>query len=130
MGLISSVISFINEISLGQHYFKIGLLFKETNIVNGILTCAEVWNNVTMKQIEKLENVDESYLRKLLSAPATTTKEALYIETGKLPIRFIVSMRRLLYWWHLVQLDPNGMRTAKNGDHPVNKLSKFPPKKW
>ena len=109
MGIISSVTAILNEVSLGKHYFNIGLLFRETNIINGILTCAEVWNNVTQNQIERLESVDETYLRSLFGAPATTTKEALYIETGKLPIRFIVSMRRLMYWWHLTKEDKSSM---------------------
>ena len=52
----------INQVSLGIHYFSIGFLLRESNVVNGILTCAEVWHNFTLKQIERLENVDERNL--------------------------------------------------------------------
>ena len=45
----------------------------------------------------------------MLNAPAKTAIEALFIETGKIPIRFIVSMRRLAYWWHLLQQDNDSM---------------------
>ena len=54
--------------------------------------------------MERLEKIDEDYLRKLLDAPAKTPKECLYIETGKIPIRFIIQRRRLMYWKHLVSV--------------------------
>ena len=93
IGIINSVITLINNISLGQHYFKIGLLFRETNIINGIMTSIEVMHNITKKQVSKLENIDEIYLRKLLRAPVTTAIEALFIETGKIPLGIILKMR-------------------------------------
>ena len=63
IGLISQVISMLKEISLGQHYFQIGLLLRDSNIINGILFNSEIWYGVNTKQIEKLENFDEIYLR-------------------------------------------------------------------
>ena len=45
MGINCSVIALLNEVSLGRHYFNMGLLFRESNVLNGILTCAEVWHN-------------------------------------------------------------------------------------
>ena len=109
MGIISSVMSLIDHISLGSHYFRIGLLFRETNVINGIMTCVEVLHGLTKTQIEKLKNVDEIYLRKLLGAHSKTPIEALYIETGKIPIHIIIKMRRLMYWWHLVNTKEDSM---------------------
>jgi hypothetical protein len=31
----------------------------------------------------------------------------LFIETGKLTVKHIIKMRRVMYWWHLVNLDKN-----------------------
>ena len=59
-------------------------------------------NGITSTHIEKLQSVDESYLRKILGAPITTAKEAIYMETGKILLFLIIKMRRLLYWWNLV----------------------------
>ena len=81
----------------------------ETNVISGIMSCMEVMHNITKKQVRKLENIDEIYLRKLLRAPVTTAIEALYIETGKIPIGIILKMRRLLYWWNIVSQDSNSM---------------------
>ena len=109
IGIICSVTSLLKNISLGKHYFKIGLLFRETNVINGITSCIEVTHGITKQQVKKLENIDEIYLRKLLGAPITTAKEALYIETGKIPLSIILKMRRLLYWWNLVNQNKNSM---------------------
>ena len=109
MGIVSSVTSLINNISLGQHYFRIGLLFRETNIINGIMSCTEVMHGITNQQVQKLQNVDEIYIRKLLGAPVTTAKEALFIETGKIPLDIILKTRRLMYWWNVVNQDSNSM---------------------
>ena len=109
MGIISSVISLLKHISLGKHYFKMGLLFRESNVINGILTCVEVLNGLTEQQVKKLQNVDEIYMRKLLSAHSKVAKEALFIETGKIPINIVIKMRRLMYWWHIVNKDNTSM---------------------
>ena len=61
MGIVSSVTSLLNHVSLGFHYFKMGLLLQETNVINGIMTCTEVLHGITKEQVKKLENVDEVY---------------------------------------------------------------------
>ena len=53
------------------------------------------------RHVEELEKVDEMYLRSLLDAHTNTAIEALYIETGKMPIRFLIQKRRLMYWHHV-----------------------------
>ena len=78
IGLISPVIAIIKEVSLGRHYFDIGLLFRNSNIINGILTNSEVWYGVRKKHVEQLEKIDEMYIRKLFSAHSKTPIEALY----------------------------------------------------
>ena len=86
MGITTSVISLLKHISLGRHYFRMGLLFRETNVINGIMKCIEFLHRLTKSQVQKLENVDETYLRKLLGAHSKVAKEALFIETGKIPM--------------------------------------------
>ena len=55
IGLVSQVISLIKEVTLGQYYFKIGLSYRKTNIVNGLLFNSEIWYNLKKCQIKKLE---------------------------------------------------------------------------
>ena len=48
--------------------------------------------------------IDEAYLRNLFKAHSKTPIEAFYLETGKLPLRYILKSRRLMYWWHIEKL--------------------------
>merc|ERR1712030_140585 len=68
---------------------------------------SEVWYGLSKKNIKKLEKVDEIFLRNLLNAHSKTSTEALYIETGTVPLRFIIQCRRLMYWKHLISIDKN-----------------------
>jgi hypothetical protein len=102
VGIVTQMSILLKEVSLGKHYFTIGILFRNTNVINGILTNSEVWYKIRQKHIKTLENIDEMYLRKMLEAHSKTPIEALYIETGTMPIRYILKMRRLMYWWHLI----------------------------
>ena len=57
------------------------------------------------KHIESLEHSDLELLRKILNAHSKTAKEAFFLELGIYPIRYYVSMRRLMYLWHVLHRD-------------------------
>ena len=42
---------------------------------------------------------------KVLDVKRTVAKEAIYIETGKLKIEYLVKMKRLSYYWHILKRD-------------------------
>ena len=52
--------------------------------------------------IEKLEQVDRIFFRKLFQVPNGTAIEAFYLETSSIPIRHILIGRRLLYYWDII----------------------------
>ena len=51
---------------------------------------------------EILENIDLMLIRNLLKGHSKTAKEAFYLETGLIPIRFIVMKRRVMYLHHIL----------------------------
>ena len=53
--------------------------------------------NVTKTEIDNLERIDERFLRKIFAAPSTTPKVCLYLESGQLPLRFVLISRRLSF---------------------------------
>ena len=55
-----------------------------------------------MEHIELLEMCDRSLLTRLFSTPSSCSYEAVFLETGCLPIRFIIQGRRLMYYWTLL----------------------------
>ena len=68
--------------------------------------------NLGLDDIKKLEAKDEDLLRSILDSGRNTTKLLLYSELGVTPIRFLVSMRRLLYYHYIKNLDDKS--TLKN----------------
>ena len=80
----------LEEIPFGSHRIEAGMCMRNGMLLNGILTNSEVWYGVLKKHVEKLEKNDELFLRSVLDSHSKTAIEALYIETGKIPIRFII----------------------------------------
>ena len=118
--------------------------------MNGILTNAEIWYPLSDGQIEVLENVDLMLLRKLVKGHSKAPKETFFMETGLLPIKFMVMKRRLLYlhiltkpkselirkvyevqrnmftkhdWYNLVMEDRNQLEIVQS-DEQISKMSK------
>ena len=58
-----------------------------------------------MADIVLLEKVDESLLRGLLNGHSKIPIEALFLETASLPLRYIVSSRRLMYLHNILKKD-------------------------
>ena len=56
-----------------------------------------------MNTVQKLSNIDEYLLRSILGMPAKTPKEALFLETGCLPVKYLLKMRRIMYLQHILK---------------------------
>ena len=103
LGVANQVFSILKEVHFGNYYFEMAVLFRDSMLVNSILCSVEALYGVKKAHVEKLEAVDRILLRKVLNARYATATEAFYLETGLLPIRFIVIARRLLYYWSILQ---------------------------
>ena len=91
----------------GQYYFKSAVIMRESLLVNGILFNSEVWYNLNENEIRELEEVDETLLRRILNAHSKTSIEALYLELGCIPLRYIIMSRRLNFLYYLMNLNKN-----------------------
>ena len=106
-GIVSDILSIIKEVPFGSHKIQAGLRMRNSMLINGILTNSEVWYGISDDDIKQLEQVDEYLLRELLKAHSKTPIEALYQETGSIPLRFIIKNRRLNYLYHILSRDKN-----------------------
>ena len=103
IGKTSQIISILSSVSLGMFYMDIALNLREAIFLNGILTNAEAWYNVKEEHLKILEAADNELMRKLLNAHSKTACELLFLETGKIPIRHIISKKRFMYLWHILK---------------------------
>ena len=96
-------------ISLGKHYFKIALLLRESIFLSSVLNNSEIWYRLTKNDLEELEVLDRSLLKRIFSAPNSTPTAALYLETGTMTIGTIIKARRLNFLQYLVKLPKEEM---------------------
>ena len=69
----------------------------------------ESWHKLYKHQIEALEDVDNSFFCQLFNSHTKTCKEVYLIESGKVPIRVLLSMRRIMFWWHILHVKKSDM---------------------
>ena len=108
-GAVNQIMQMLEELCLGRHYFEIANVLRGSLLLSTLLSNSEAWYNISKKDIENLEKVDEAMLRKVFSAQCTTPLEALYLETGNIPIRFILMSRRLNFLHYILNQDSNSL---------------------
>ena len=105
--IAGDIISILDEVPLGVHRVEAGLLMRNAMLLNGILTNSEVWIGLSEQHHRSLEQVDEYLLKGILKTQCNGPTESLYLETGTVPIRFIIQKRRLNYLHHLITRNSN-----------------------
>ena len=66
MGIISKILDVLKSISFGAKYFEIGTSLRESYLINGMLTSAEIWYGMQNSEEQELEKVDKILLRRIL----------------------------------------------------------------
>ena len=94
---------------MGQDYFKIALLLRESLFLNSILTNCDVWVGLTKNEVEQLEDLDQILLRKILKTPSSVPSQALYLELGCQNIGTMIKSRRLTYLHYLIKENDSTM---------------------
>ena len=101
-GILDQIIGKLSGVMYGPFYFEVGLVLRQSMLINGILTNAESWYGLKETDMEQLEQVDEQFLRIFLEVGKGCPKEMLYLETGVIPIRFHIYKRRLMFLHYLL----------------------------
>ena len=102
IGICNEISAILDTLFLGPYHFQIALLFRQVMLHSVLLFNSETWLRLTKDNVKKLESVDEMLLRKILITPISTPKIALYLETGCVPIRFIIKKKRIMFLHHIL----------------------------
>ena len=108
-GTVNQTMNMINDICFGPFTFEVALVMRDSFLINSILTNSEAWIELSSSEIDSLEQVDESLLRRLLEAGQGCPKEMLYLEMGCTPIRFTIMMRRIMFLHYILNEDKNAL---------------------
>ena len=109
IGIISQLTNILEIVRFGNHYFEVALMLRDSMLVNGTITNAEIWYNMTESETKEFDNLDKMFLRKILEVPCTTPCESYYLELGILPIHVIIKARRINYLHSILSRDKTSM---------------------
>ena len=95
----------LSDGNFGKYTIPTGLILRDTNFNSKVLLNSEVWHSLTKNQVENLEIMDRRLIRKVLNAHCKTSLEWLYSDTGKLNLWSHIKIRRLMYFWEILNCD-------------------------
>ena len=95
--IVADILAILEEVPFGKQKLEIGLLLRQALFLNGILYNSEAWSDFSEKDVSDFEKIDEYLLRSIFKGQAKTPLEFLHLETGTLPIKYIIAMRRIMY---------------------------------
>ena len=107
-GIISQIISILEELPFGYKRIKAGLLLRQTQFLNGIIFDSECWHGVLISDVIRFELLDIILIRQILGETHSKTPiEFLYQETSIIPIWYIMASRRILYLYNILNKHNN-----------------------
>ena len=106
-GIKNQIMDMLDDVCFGPYTFEVALVFRDSLLINSILTNSEAWHALSLAEIGKIEQADEALLRKILEVSQGCPKEMLYLELGCIPMRFTIMMRRIMFLQYMLQEDPN-----------------------
>ena len=110
---IKQISQMLSDLCLGPYLYEAFTVLRASLFLSSLLANSEAWVGLTKKNIKDLEAVDAQLLRTVfssdLSKHSRTPVELLYLETGTIPIRFILMSRRLNFLWYLLNQDKKNM---------------------
>ena len=109
VGIISQIMTLLESVTLGEHFFSTSILLRESKFLNGILTNCDSWYGLTNEQINELAILDRSLLRKFLDAPISTPSESLYLEFGIVDMETTIKAMRINFLHYLCTLKESEM---------------------
>ena len=90
---MNHILSMLKEISFGFYYFNMAMLLRTTILINGMLYSSEALHGITKAHISQLESCDTLLFKTIFASPSSTPTVAYYLETGAVPMRFLLKGR-------------------------------------
>ena len=102
---LSIIRAILEDIPLGKYRTEIGLELRQAMFINSVLFNSETWHGLKDADITQLNIIDHQLLRFICNSHSKTPVEFLYLETGSIPLSYIISSRRLNYLHTIVTRD-------------------------
>jgi hypothetical protein len=111
IGVCNEITTILSNLCLGPHHFHVAVMLRQAMLLQVLLSNSETWLRLTKANMKKLESVDHMLLRKILDTAISTPINALYLECGCIPIRFIIKKKRIMFLHHILTRQDNSLIT-------------------
>ena len=91
---ITNALSVCSEITMGIYTIQTLMLLYRSIFLSVVLYNAQAWSKLSADNINSLQVVQLSYLKRMLHAPTSTSNAITFLETGVLPIEFEIHIVR------------------------------------
>ena len=91
-------INCVGGLSSGLHVWEIA-------VIPFLINNSETWVEMNKDAIDKIEDIQNQFLRVLLATPSSTPIPSLCWETGTLTMLNRILMKKLLFYYHILHLD-------------------------
>ena len=82
---------------------EIGMQLRQAMLLNGILYNSEAWHGLKESHINELQKVDNYLLRSMFKSHSKTSTAFTHLETGTIPLKFIIASRRINYLHNILK---------------------------
>ena len=97
--------SLCSEVTLGVYTIETLMLLYKSLFLQVVLYNSQAWSNLTKQDVSQLQTVQLKYLKRIFHAPPSTSNCFIFLETGKLPIKYEIHIRQLTFLYHILHLD-------------------------
>lgn len=117
---IINALSVCSEVTMGIYTIQTMMLLYRSVFLAVMLYNAQSWSKLSTDNINTLQVVQLSYLKRMLHAPTSTSNAITFLETGVLPIEFEVHIKQLTFLHHILTLhedDPVKLTYTEQGKY-------------
>ena len=104
--IFAEIRAILEDVPLGKYRVEVGLQLRQAMFINGVLFNSEVWHGLKPTDLDVLSVVDHQILKYICKAHSKTPTEFVYLETGAIPLPFIVASRRMIYLQNILKRQP------------------------
>ena len=98
---VRAVVEDCRSLCLGG--LSVGLDIYEAAYIPALLNNSQTWIEIKAETIEKLEDLQSSFLRILLATPASTPRAALVLDCGAIKMKFAIMQDKLCFLHYIMQ---------------------------
>ena len=100
-----NAMSLCSELTMGMYTIQTLILLYRCMFLAVVLYNAQAWSNLNHQNIQDLQVLQLSFLKRMMHAPKSTSNTITFLETGTIPIHNEIHIKQLMFLYHILLLE-------------------------